>query len=476
MEFDLSKRQNYWFNEISRIPRGSRNEKAVSDFVVSFAKEHGLSCKQDHVWNVIVDKPASPGCEDAPVLMMQAHMDVVCEKNKDTVHDFTKDPLDLYVDEEGWLHARGTTLGSDDGYGCAYMLAVLEDDSLKHPALQCIFTTMEEIGLLGAFELKKEDLHGRRLINLDGGGVNNTCVSSAGGARAQITAEIEYEENTDPVWVLGVRGLQGGHSGGCIHLERGNSNILAARILKEAQLKGLDIRLVSFTGGLKFNAIPREADVVFASSSPYEKLMESFRKSEAEICEELRGSDSFFITVEESASDKKIVRSVSDNVLNYLFLMPNGFQHKSMTVKDLTASSLNVGAVVTEDGKIIMEDLIRSAIASHTDVLIEHLQTLGQLLNISVNIHDRYYGWAFREESPLRSKLESVLNAHGLNMECHAAHGGLECGVFAGMDKEMDIITFGPIATGEHTPDEKLNLESFDFCYGLLRELISSCC
>ena len=169
MDFDLNKRYCFYFNAISMIPRGSRNEKAVSDYIAAFAKEHGLAYKQDEVWNVLVEKPASAGYENAEPVVLQAHIDMVCEKNNDVVHDFEKDPLDLYV-EDGWLHARGTTLGADDGQGVAYMLAILEDDTLEHPRLQCIFTSMEEIGLVGASALKKEDIIGKQLINLDGGG------------------------------------------------------------------------------------------------------------------------------------------------------------------------------------------------------------------------------------------------------------------------------------------------------------------
>lgn len=236
MEFDLSKRHCYYFNEITKIPHGSRNEKALSDYIVSFAKAHGYACRQDEVFNVLVDKPASPGYENCAPVILQAHIDMVNEKNKDSGHDFDKDPLDLYVDEEGWLHARGTTLGADDGSGAAYMLAILDDPDLKHPPIQCIFTTMEEIGLIGASSLKAEDFHGKKLINLDSGGEVETTVSSAGGARAQIICRLQKEANDLPAYTFGIRGLLGGHSGGLIHLERGNSNILAARILKEMKL------------------------------------------------------------------------------------------------------------------------------------------------------------------------------------------------------------------------------------------------
>ena len=325
MEFDLNKRHCYWFDALAQIPRGSGNEKAASDFIVQFAKDHGLTYKQDHVWNVIVDKPASPGYEDAQPLIMQAHLDVVCEKNKDVEHDFTKDPLDLYVDEEGWLHAKGTTLGCDDGFGVSYMLAVLEDETLPHPPLSCMFTTMEEIGLLGARELKKEDIHGKRLINLDSGGETKTSVSSAGGCTAVITRTLECEDNADPTYMLGVRGLLGGHSGGLIHLERGNSNMLAARILKELQLAGMDVRLVSFNGSLKFNAIPREADVYFTSAAPKEELEAQIRKSEKNILSELEFSDAGFKVLFETAdtADTRYIESLSNELIDFLFLVIN---------------------------------------------------------------------------------------------------------------------------------------------------------
>ena len=226
MQFDLSKRYCYYFNEICKIPHGSRNEKAISDFIVNFAKEHHLEYKQDDVYNVIIEKKASSGYEDSEPIILQAHIDMVNEKNKTSNHDFDKDPLDLYVDEDGWLHAKGTTLGADDGKGVAYMLAILEDDSLSHPALQCFFTSMEEIGLLGAVNLKAQDIKANKMINLDGGGEFVTTTSSAGGANVFVTKEIHFEENTDATYRLEVRGLLGGHSGTLIHTEKGNANIM----------------------------------------------------------------------------------------------------------------------------------------------------------------------------------------------------------------------------------------------------------
>ena len=477
MEFDLSKKHCYYFNEISAIPRGSRNEKAVSDYVCEFAKAHGLAYKQDEVWNVIVDKPATPGYEDAEPVILQGHMDIVCEKETGCTHDWEKDPLDLYVNEEGWLTARGTTLGADDGYGVAYMLAVLDDDSFEHPAISCLFTTMEEIGLLGAMNLKKEDLHGKRLVNLDGGGEVVSCVSSAGGARAVVSCPTEFEANTKPAYKLTVDGLTGGHSGGMIHKEKGNANIIAARILREMQRAGIDVCISDFNGGSKFNAIPHLAEAVFVSDTDEAEIKAAAEKSTADIAAELEFSDKgIFTTVEKAEADRKMSQKASDNLITYLFLMPDGFQHRSMAIEGLTTSSLNCGVVRTNEDAVVMDDLIRSALASHTDILIEQLEELGKLTGASVEVHDRFAGWSYEEKSDLREKLKAVVSAHGKTLETHATHGGLECGVFKGLVPEMDIVTYGPVAEGAHTPEEKLDLESFDRAYTVLVDLLKACC
>ena len=472
MEFDLNKRHCYYFNEISKIPRGSRNEKAISDYLVSFAKEHGLPYKQDEVWNVIIDKPASPGYEDSVPVIMQAHIDMVCEKNNDVEHDFEKDPLDLYV-EDGWLKARGTTLGADDGYGVAYMLAILENDELKHPAISCLFTSMEEIGLLGASNLKKEDLHGKKLINLDGGGEVRTTVSSSGGATGLVHCPVHFEDNAKPAYAVRIRGLKGGHSGALIHKELGNANTLLARILKELQMQGIDVQLACFNGGLKFNAIAREADAVFVSETAPETIEAAVRESEVKIKGEYEFSDPDFRAVFEKAEAPKVIaQKDGDQFLNYLYLMIDGFQHRSVVIEGLTVSSLNAGVVTTKEDEILIEDLIRSALASHTDDMINHLQALADIVGVNFEVTDRYAGWGFTETSGLRKLLREVLKERGIDLKEEAAHGGLECGIFKGLDEELDIITYGPVAEGAHTPEEKLDLASFDRAFAVLCEVL----
>lgn len=473
MEFDLNKKYCYYFKQISDIPRGSRNEKGISDYVVEFAKKKGYRYIQDDVYNVIVYKPASKGYEDSEPIILQAHMDMVCEKNKDVEHDFEKDPLDLYV-EDGWLKARGTTLGADDGQGVAYMLAVLDDDTLEHPPLECAFTVMEEIGLFGAIALKKEYFNAKRYINLDSGGEVVTCVTSSGGARAVISKDLSFEENDKNTYRLEIRGLKGGHSAGCIHLELGNGILLAARVAEELRTQFEDLRIVDFNGGMKFNAIPREADLTFVTDADPDELQKAAKLSFDSIAQELQYSDERFYgnIIPINKAKKAIDKKQSDEILSFMYVMPNGLQHKSMAIEGLTVASLNAGVAYIKDGKFFIDDLIRSAAPSHGDIMIHQLEILCPMFNFNFSVHDRYYGWNYSKDSEMRKIMKEVLEERGVELKERATHGGLECGIFKGLIPELDIITLGPIAKGEHTPDERLDLASFDRAYGDLLEVL----
>lgn len=473
MEFDLSKRNCYWFNEIAKIPHGSRNEKGISDFVVKFAEDRGFQVKQDKAYNVMVDKPASAGYENAHPLILQAHMDMVAEKNKDSDHDFLKDPLDLYV-EDGWLHARGTTLGADDGMGVAFMLAILEDDTLPHPALECIFTTSEEIGLVGAQQLTPADVHGDRLICLDGGGETSTGVSSAGGADLNIDTALTMKTTADPAYTLQVRGLKGGHSAGEIANERGNAIYLAARILEEVLAKGLSLSFVSIDGGMKDNAIPRECDITFTSPVDPEELEKAIQESADAIAVELADSDAGFnagiVPVE------GITACAEDNgIIDFIYLMPNGFQHRSMAIPGLTLTSLNLGIAKSNGNNVHLQSLARSALDSQVDDLMGKIQLLCRMFGYAFSTSGRYPGWNYNKVSGLRDKYRAVLKGRGRTLQENAGHGGCECGVFAGLRPGIDIITFGAITKDIHSPDEKLDLASFDRTYEMLREIVSAC-
>ncbi len=476
MKFDLSKRHCYYFNEISKIPHGSRNEKAISDYICAFAKAHGFPYRQDEVYNVTIDKPASPGYENSAPIILQAHIDMVCEKNGDVEHDFEKDPLDLYV-EDGWLKARGTTLGADDGDGVAYMLAILEDETAEHPPLECIFTTMEEIGLVGSQHLRKEDLHGHRYISLDGSGLCSTTVSSVGSTVAVISAKPAFQPTDLPEYILRIRGLEGGHSGSKIDRELGNANILAARILREAMLAGLDITLSHLHGGNKENAIPREADFAFVSASDPAALKAGIDACIHDIARELSESDPGFAAelAEGDGCGTCMDRKASDGLLNFIFLMPHGFLHKSMSIPGLTTASLNLGVIRTDDSTVKLEIMARAALDSHLNLIKNQLKVLAGLTGLEADLPEGYPRWPYDEHSELRAVYRKVLEKHGLTLSENATHGGLECGVIKGLDPDMDIITFGPVYEDIHSPSERLDLKSFDEAYEILREILKEC-
>ena len=290
---NYSGRPIYWFRKISEIPRPSYHEKAISDFIVKFAEEHGLKAEQDEVWNVIVEKPASSGYEHAPALILQGHMDMVPQKRPGSHHDFLKDPIRL-KEENGLLKAEDTTLGADDGLGVAWMLAVLEDDSLIHPKLECMFTVQEEVGLGGAMHLKPEAIRADRLLSLDCCAEGITDLCCAGGQYAYMDAKLNRTVNDSPVYEIQISGLKGGHSGADVHRERGNAICIAARIAEEMIRNGIQVRAVSMNCDEKANAIPRSCSFRFASASEEKRIMESIHTSTEKISEELHSSDPGF--------------------------------------------------------------------------------------------------------------------------------------------------------------------------------------
>ena len=478
VEFDLSKPYCYYFNEICKIPHGSYNEKALSDYFVEFAKKHNLKYVQDESYNVVMYKDASAGYENAAPLMLQAHMDMVCEKNKSSDHDFEKDPLQLEIIDDEWLSAKGTTLGADDGTGCAYMLAILADDSLAHPALECCFTVSEEVGLVGAQHLDLSLFKSRRMVSLDGGGEKVSSTSSSGGAEVHSILKTVYVENEDSTYALNVTGLLGGHSGGEIHNEKGNSIKTAVRVLREMQLAGVKLNVVSIEGGLKRNAIPRECEVVFTSSADKKAIEELVTKAFKQAKAELEFSDAG-VKIEVSETErasKKMDDLTTKNLINYIFLVPNGFRHKSLALDGMTVASLNLGVINTLENEIVMRTLIRSALASHTDHMLNMMYTLAETFGVEVVVENRYSGWNYKAESALRGTLNDVLmRIKGEPLIARATHGGLECGIFASIGEDMDIVTYGPIAEAIHTPDERLNLPSFDRSYEILCELVKEC-
>ncbi|MCD8028034.1 MAG: beta-Ala-His dipeptidase [Erysipelotrichaceae bacterium] len=466
---------NYYFEEITKIPHGSYHEERISNYLVEFAKKHHLKYEQDVMYNVIIFKDASKGYEDHEPVIMQGHMDMVCEKNKDCDYDFDNDPLDLYV-ENHYLHARGTTLGADDGCGVCYMLALLSDENLQHPPLECIFTVQEEVGLCGAFGLDVSSLKGKRMIGLDSETEGETCTSSSGGNDLMITKQIEFVENDSPVYVLDIKGLLGGHSGECINKSRGNANKIAARILYHLLKDGIDIRLVNIHGGLKNNVIPRECQVIFASNVNYGIISNHIITYALDIKNELSISDPNLKVTLKKGEAKHCINSIdSEAIINVMYLVPNGKLDESQTIPGLTTLSLNMGIVRTHDNNVTIDISIRSPLESARNELCLQIEQISFLYDSYIEVSNPYPGWDYDPHSQLREAFkEYYFKSTGNILKEVATHGGLETGVWADKIPGIDIITFGPNMSGIHTPDETLDLDSYQRCYDILYGFIET--
>lgn len=463
-----------YFEEISKIPHGSYNEQQLSNYIVNIAKELGYKYIQDEMGNVIVYKPASSGYENHATIILQAHIDMVCEKNIDCNHNFETDSLSLQV-EDGWVKAKGTTLGADDGYGVAYMLALLTEKDIAHPALECVFTVQEEVGLFGAINLKKEYFSEKKFINLDNGSESNTYVSCAGALISTFTKSITYEKNSLPTYKIEVKGLSGGHSGGQIHLEKGNSIKIVTRILYHLN-KNFGINLVNIDGGSKMNAIPREAFATFSCAENFETIDELVKNIEKEVKKELEFSDNgVYISLLKSNSEKIITKKESDEIINMLYLIPSGLQHRSLAFENLTTASQNLGVITTKENKIKFTVSLRGALESYNQEGMENLKFLSQLFNVSYVVDAHFSAWEYSPVSEFRERLKTLYkDFYQKDIQVLATHGGLECGIFKALIPELDIITLGPDCKNAHTPDEAMNLESFDKMYNFLKLLLSN--
>ena len=466
----------HYFEEISAIPRGSGNEKGISDYLVAFAKDRDLWVYQDDVYNVIIKKPASAGAEDKPAVMLQGHIDMVCDKLGSVEHDFTKDGIDLVV-TDGVLTANGTTLGADNGIAVALMLTVLDDDSLAHPALECVFTTDEESGLVGAETLDKSQIDARTMINLDSEEEGVATVSCAGGVVVTYTRPITREHKSGSVLTLEISGLLGGHSGADIHLERGNGNLIMARIVERLMIAG-EPALVSFNGGTKDNAINREckAELVYADHVAAEAGAELAREIAAKVAAELETYDPGFTCDVAIAADAEVEAINEDTALAFvraIRLAPNGVMRRNLAADGAVDVSSNIGVVATSDdeAKILLSP--RSSITSLQEEFKDRLQTLADVLGFDAKFEYEYPGWSYAEHSPVRDVfLESYRELFDTELRIESIHAGLECGLFAEALDGLDAIAVGPTLKDVHTPDESMELASSERFYTLLVDVL----
>lgn len=451
-----------FFEEICGIPHGSGNVEKLSDYLVSFAKERGLSCRQDELKNVIISKEASSGYEEQEGIILQGHMDMVAVKKPDCDINMKTEPLKLVI-EGDYIYAENTSLGGDDGIALAYALAILDDDSLPHPHLDVVITVDEEVGMDGAKALDLSEVKGTRLLNLDSEDEGYFLAGCAGGASIKHLLPVVREEKSGTLYTCKICGLLGGHSGGEIHKERGNSNSLIGRILQEISAV-TDICICALEGGLADNAIPRETTLKFIASEKEEELEHAIKAFEKVLQTELSTKDpsvKIEITKESNATASCLNQTSGEKVKKLLLIMPNGVQAMSADMPGLVQTSLNNGIMKLEEQKLMVITSVRSSVVSEKDALITKISALTELLGGTVEINGDYPGWTYRKESPFRNLCIKVYEEmYGKKPEIQAIHAGVECGILLEKRPDLDCISLGPDMKDIHTTEEKLNISS----------------
>lgn len=455
------------FDEITKVPRPSCHEEQIREYLLDFAKKHKIKAKTDDCGNVVMFKPATKGHECAPTVVLQAHMDMVAEKNNDTEHDFLKDPIQTYVDGD-WVKARGTTLGADNGIGMAASLAVMLDDTLEHGPVEALFTINEEIGLEGAQNLGEDMISGKILINMDSEDDGEIFVGCAGGI--DTTAFFTYKRSVAPenfqYFRISVKGLLGGHSGSDINLGRANANKLVARFIWSCSREH-DIAVASFDGGNLRNAIPREANAVFGIHKDHKgHITEALTRYADAIVNEYKGVEpSIEFNIEETdRPDFCIDSETSLALVRAIYSAPHGVYSMSRDIEGLVETSTNLAAVkMIEDNKIKITTSQRSSVESRKEDIASQVEAHFQLAGAEVSHSDGYPGWAPNMDSPImKLASEAYYELFGVKPAIKAIHAGLECGLFLSKFPHLDMVSFGPTMTGVHSPDEKLNIPTVE--------------
>lgn len=451
----------HWFEEICGIPHGSGDTGRISDFLVDFAQKRSLKYRQDRSNNVIIWKDASEGYEDSEPVMLQGHMDMVCEKEPDCDIDFSGDGLRLKL-EDGIISADGTTLGGDDGIAVAYALAVLDADDIAHPPLEAVFTVDEEIGMLGAAALDCSDLKSRIMLNLDSEDEGHLLVSCAGGVTAEAHLPVQKAAVTGRKARLVVTGLQGGHSGVEIDKGRGNACQLLGRTLYELKQK-CDYRLTCMKGGLKDNAIPREAEAeLILLEKDGEKVI---RAMEQVYQKEYSVTDPqvklLWEEEEDPESQTAMTEEATAKAVTALVNLPGGIQRMSFDIPGLVQTSLNLGIMRTDDTEISFSFSVRSSVGTEKAELVQRIRCLMEALGGSVSCTGEYPAWEYRQESALRDLMVQIYEEqYGEKPLVEALHAGVECGLFADKLPGLDCVSFGPDMDDIHTTKESMNVDS----------------
>ena len=463
-----------FFEEISKIPRGSGNEQGISDYLIQWGKERGLEARQDKALNVVIYKPGSKGLENSPPLILQSHMDIVCEKNADTVHDFLTDPITLRQ-EGDFLYANGTTLGADNGLGMALSMAVLDSSDMAHPPLEVIFTAEEETTMKGISQLDASWLKARRMINMDSGNDTTFCVGCAGGGRLLFAVPVKREALPAGMIcrTLIVRGLLGGHSGGEINMGKANSIRVLSRALNALE----DARIISVKAGLKANAIPREADAVIAVAD-IAKAEQVLAELQTTLRNEHRTTDPNITLALMPAEEKAEVFSKcsQEKLIAAMLLIPYGVIHMSYDIPGLVETSNNIGVMETDESCVTIECALRSSVPSRRNLVCQQIDALAKGLGCTVEFGNAYPAWTYNPDSPLLAKAIDVFRqVNNAEPNIRAIHAGLECGFMMEKIPDMDIISYcGQVFDG-HTPNEHMSLSSvervWNYTIALLEQL-----
>ena len=460
------------FYDLTRIPRPSKKEKRVIDYVVNFGKVHKLETVVDKTGNVVIRKHATKGMEKKKGVILQTHLDMVPQKNNDKKHDFEKDPIVAVVDGE-WVRADGTTLGSDNGIGVAAALAVLASKDISHGPLEGLFTIDEETGMTGAFGLKKGLLKGEILMNLDSEDENEICVGCAGGI--DISATKRYKEEPAPrssvAYTVTAKGLKGGHSGVDIALGRANSNKVLFRFLMQAE-SDFGIRLAEASGGNLRNAIPRESYAVIlvpsAKTASFEKFVKNYEKMYRAEFAETEPDLSFFCRKTEKPP-RVMNKKDQYGIIRAVFACPNGVQRMSQAMKGLVETSNNLAIVKCIRGKFEVHCLCRSAVDSSKEATAWKIAGIFHLIDAKVALSGGYPGWKPNMASPvLKTTTQVYKKMFGKEPEVKAIHAGLECAIIGGVYPSLDMVSFGPTIKYPHSPDEKVNIKSVKKFYDFL--------
>ena len=465
----------HFFEEICKIPHGSGNEAALSDYLKQFAKERGLDCIQDEWKNIIITKDAADGYEAEETLILQGHMDMVAVKAPDCDIDMEKEPLRLQVNDD-LISAEGTSLGGDDGIAVAYILALLDSEEIPHPRLEAVITVGEEVGMDGAREIDLSTLKGRRMLNLDNEEEGVLLTSCAGGLRADCKLPVTWEKRSGLALYIRVSGLQGGHSGAEIIRERGNSNCLMGRVL-DALIQETSASFISLEGGLADNAIPRQTDArVMIAAEEKDKCLTIIRKMEEKFRQELAVKDpavNIEVTEEGERTADCLRKESMQKAVFYLLSMPNGIQAMSADVEGLVETSLNLGMLQLSDECLRLTYAVRSSLESGKEAVCRKMAAISELAGAVMEMRGDYPGWAYRQESPLRDKMIRIYEKmYGEKPRVEAIHAGLECGLFSGKLPGLDCISCGPDMKAIHTTEEELSISSVKRVWEYLLEVL----